>query len=230
MDETKNKRKKTNKKPFKQTRELVRMALNDGWTQTEIAKVCRLGDKPNHQSVVSDWSRGKKNATEQQLRPLLEIYGSRLRRNTFKVYRGQDPETQEDIYYRVEGKVILSHTLNIINNKGKLPWLRIIIHWQSQDKFIVVVQDRSCFPAPNGKDGDLALHPHTVKNDHNGQWVAIIREKKGVGDLLSYVKILKENFIKDFDLDAITLPFLTVEALLKQGIEVDGVVKYDMEW
>ena len=32
---------KIKKKPFKQTRELVRLALNNGWTQIEIAKTCR---------------------------------------------------------------------------------------------------------------------------------------------------------------------------------------------
>lgn len=28
---------KTKKKPFKQTRELIRLAINNGWTQKEIA-------------------------------------------------------------------------------------------------------------------------------------------------------------------------------------------------
>lgn len=225
MDETKNKRKKNNKKPFKQTRELVRIAKNDNWTQKEIAEKCRT-----QQSIVSQWENGSKQATEQQLRPLLDIYGSRLRRNTFKVYRDIDPESQDDVYYRVEGKVILSHTLNVIEKDRKWPWIRIAIHWQSQDNFIVVVQDRTCFPSSKGKDGALLLASHSIKNDHNGQWVAVIHKCNSVDELLELIRKAKDEYIGLYYLDAITLPFLTVEALLKHGIDVDGVVRYDMEW
>ena len=40
-EKTETQSEKIKKKLFKQTRELVRLALNNGWTQTEIAKTCR---------------------------------------------------------------------------------------------------------------------------------------------------------------------------------------------
>ncbi|BFU61046.1 MULTISPECIES: hypothetical protein [Rodentibacter] len=40
---------KPKKKRFKQTKELVLLALNDGWTQKQIADKCRT-----QQSVVSE--------------------------------------------------------------------------------------------------------------------------------------------------------------------------------
>ncbi|BCK02403.1 hypothetical protein VCSRO113_1570 [Vibrio cholerae] len=76
MDKSKN----SKKKPFKWTRELNRLALNDGWTQQEIAEKCRT-----QQSIVSAWNKGSKQGTEQQLLPLLNIYGNKIRRNSFKV-------------------------------------------------------------------------------------------------------------------------------------------------
>lgn len=79
--ETKPKGKNAKKKPFKQTRQLINLALNDGWTQVEIAEKCRV-----HQSVVSGWKKGAKEAAESTLMPLLEIYGHKLRRNSFRVY------------------------------------------------------------------------------------------------------------------------------------------------
>lgn len=48
-----NKGKNAKKKPFKWTRELIKLALNDGWTQSEIAEKCRT-----QQSIVSAWNRG----------------------------------------------------------------------------------------------------------------------------------------------------------------------------
>jgi transcriptional regulator with XRE-family HTH domain len=50
---------------FKQTKQLVRLALNDGWTQKSIADKCRT-----QQSIVSAWARGEKQGTEAQLASL----------------------------------------------------------------------------------------------------------------------------------------------------------------
>lgn len=66
---------------FKWTKELVNIALNDGMTQEELARVCRT-----QQSVVSSWKNGKNKATEQQLAELLRRYGPKLNRTTARVY------------------------------------------------------------------------------------------------------------------------------------------------
>lgn len=66
---------------FKWTKELINIALNDGMTQEEIARVCRT-----QQSVVSSWKSGKNKATEQQLAEILRRYGARLNRSTARVY------------------------------------------------------------------------------------------------------------------------------------------------
>lgn len=76
MSEDKPKRPK-----FKWTKELVNIALNDGMTQEQIGRVCRV-----EQSVVSAWKNGKYKATEQQLAELLRRYGARLNRTTARVY------------------------------------------------------------------------------------------------------------------------------------------------
>lgn len=78
------------KKKYKYTRQLVRIAQDDGMTQTEIAKLCRV----NHQSIVSKWMSGESRGTEQQLAPLIKRYGSRLNRTTARVYRAIDAPAQ----------------------------------------------------------------------------------------------------------------------------------------
>ena len=100
METTNNKKQK---RKFKQTKQLVRLAINDGWSQVDIAEKCRT-----QQSIVSAWSKGSKQGTEQQLKPLLEQYGYKLRRNSFKVYWSIDSESQTKVFHKVEGKVILN--------------------------------------------------------------------------------------------------------------------------
>lgn len=73
------------RKKFKYTRELLRIATNDGMTQDQIATVCRVS-----QPVVSKWVRGESQGTEQALAPLLKRYGSRLSRGTSRVYLAMD--------------------------------------------------------------------------------------------------------------------------------------------
>ena len=78
------------KKKFKYTRQLVRIAHDEGMTQTEIGKLCRV-----QQSVVSKWMKGESRGTEQQLAPLLKWFGARLNRTTSRVYLAvQDPDAR----------------------------------------------------------------------------------------------------------------------------------------
>ena len=81
------------KKPkFKYTRELVRIAIHDGMTQEEIAKLCRV-----KQSVVSGWQNGQSRAFEHQMVELKKRYGSRLNRTTSRVYlvRGEPTSNEK---------------------------------------------------------------------------------------------------------------------------------------
>lgn len=70
---------------FKSTRELVKIALDEGMTQDEIARLCRT-----QQSVVSKWKNGKGRGTEDQLAPLLKRFGARLRRTVTRIYLVED--------------------------------------------------------------------------------------------------------------------------------------------
>ncbi|MES2644333.1 MAG: hypothetical protein V4850_32910 [Myxococcota bacterium] len=73
---------------FKHTRELVRLALDDGMTQDEIRLLCRV-----QQSVVSGWATGKSKARESVLEPLLKRYAHRLNRTTSRFYLVQEEPT-----------------------------------------------------------------------------------------------------------------------------------------
>ena len=136
--------KNKSKKEFKQTKELMKIARDNGWTQTEIAEKCRT-----QQSIVSAWFKGTKKATENQLRPLLDEFGHQLRRNTFRVYQNFTEENKLE-YFKIEGRIIFNYTIyNIITikingksidkyNKNQ----RIIVHFQGNHQFIFIRQTR----------------------------------------------------------------------------------------
>jgi transcriptional regulator with XRE-family HTH domain len=68
------------KKKYKYTKEITKIATDDGMTQEDIAKLCRIS-----QSIVSGWTKGKK-AYEHVIAPLVKKYGARLNRTAAKIY------------------------------------------------------------------------------------------------------------------------------------------------
>jgi hypothetical protein len=93
-------------KKYRYTKQLVGMALRDGWTQEQIADACRT-----QQSIVSGWKSGAKQAYEHQLTKLLELYGPRLRRRTFRIYHdlAVQPDGESSFQLiKVEGDIVFS--------------------------------------------------------------------------------------------------------------------------
>jgi transcriptional regulator with XRE-family HTH domain len=123
---------KNNKRKFPQTKQLIRIALNAGMTQDEIAKSCRT-----QQSIVSKWLHGGSNAAYGQIKPLLELYGNLLSQKTARLYYQTSQEENIPRYFRVEGNIIFSHI--VYNGREKM--LRYIVHDQN-NSFVLVRQVR----------------------------------------------------------------------------------------
>lgn len=137
---------------FKHTRELIKIALDDGMTQTEIARVCRT-----QQSVVSDWKNGKSKAVQHQVDPLLQRYGARLRRTTARVYLQAQmrddwgaPRGPAVRVHVVEGPVVFRYTSTrpVLRQNGRNyvlgrdPDWRLVVHELPGAMFVVVCQNR----------------------------------------------------------------------------------------
>lgn len=214
--------KNSKKKPFKLTRELVRLALNDGWTQLEIAEKCRT-----QQSIVSAWKRGSKQGTEEQLLPLLNIYGHKLRRSTYKVYWSLDTETLERTFYRVEGTVILSQAFcdprRDRNGKlvKKVPEHKLVVHHQGTDQYRIVYQHRLKF---------VKSSQEIESQVEDAIWSSTILDTMNTNDLISFVDRYAAENLKDYPSDANTLPFLIRQALIHHGVPVEGLIEYPAAW
>lgn len=235
MDTQQTKRK--DKKPFKQTRALVQLAINSGWTQKEIADKCRV-----QQSIVSGWRNGTKHGTEQQLQPLLKEFGHKLRRNSFKVYWGVNKETGKNEYYRVEGNVIFSQSLHCCgrDKEGRqiksVPLKRFIIHHYAEDKFLTVYQQRVWFNLQPPKNDlyrsviqKIAHHESSVDD---AVWKSTILDLMTTQELLVWVESFAEGSSSEPPAsgDQINLPFLVRQALLQHGFAVPDVVEFIIPW
>lgn len=230
---------RNNKKTFKQTKDLINLAVKDGWTQKEIADACRT-----QQSVVSSWKKGTKLGTEQQLTPLLKQYGAKIRRQSFKVYWGIDEETGKQKYFKVEGPVILSF-LNcqqrIYKRDGgsfsDVPGKfyksdhpeheRYILQFQGQDQYTLIIQKQITID-------------HTPGNYHEneGVWVSTVMPPLSPQQL---IKVIDEH-IKNKETTSIghrgnitfnsylaTLPYLIRQALLNNGVSIEEINNGDIE-
>jgi len=193
---------KKGKRKFKQTKQLVKLAINEGWSQSEVANACRT-----QQSVVSAWAKGTTQGTEQQLMPLLEKFGYKLRRNSFRVYWSLDSEEQKKTFHKIEGKIVLSHTFNRIESYNskvkKVPEYRLIAHHQGANMFRLVFQSRLIF-----KGSSIVLQS-TVDD---AVWRSTISAQYDLLELLDVIDGHANEMEADkYPNDGYTLPFIARE-------------------
>lgn len=206
------------------------MALRDGWTQKQIADACRT-----QQSVVSAWKNGVKQASEHQLKPLLEVYGARLRRKSFRIYHHwRDlPEHEPEIkLIKVEGEVIFTHSYDaylscprcnprecdyLQHPKKAVPQRRIIIHDQGTGKFCLVGQKRTISPTHQTRFADANI------------FLSVAISQLSVAQILAAFD--GDEFYegqKDYSTDKLMIRMLVRKALLEHGVPLDGVEEHLM--
>lgn len=206
---------------FSSTKELVRIALNDGMTQIEIAQLCRT-----QQGQVSKWKSGIALATRQQLKPLLERYGEKLRRTSFKLYQTRHQPSQPAQFARVEGKLILREKFRGIGGGNSPTALRISIHDQKKAGFVLVIEVTNAgFPDPAHKSWTRPM-----VTDRHAAWF-LTDGTKGIMNLTldSLISWSRDwghsEYSKQFP-GLPQLPFLLMEALLNHGFDVKDIEEF----
>ncbi len=208
------------RRPFKYTRQLIKLALDDGLTQTDISKLCRT-----HQSTVSSWKSGATLGKEGQLEPLLTKYGYKLRRHTFRLYWSLADGSDEKIYSKVEGKIIFSESFDDRRRDGAklvkiIPTKRIVIHYQGNGFFRLIEQNRHT----------IRGHEEVESAHDDANWNSQIHEQVELARLLKVLDEFGEKIRPKWPSNAETLPFLIRKALLNHGFSFDGIVDYPEAW
>lgn len=218
---------KARKKPFPQTKELIRIAVNQGKSQTEIAKLCRV-----QQGQISKWLNGKALADCAQIQPLLQEYGDLLFRVPFKLYQTAATSEKPRKYVRVEGKLILREKFRKACQNEPPSTLRVSVHRQNANQFALVIE---WTPAPYPERNKPATAMPLI-TDRLAAWfldgplersisvVELGKLRELAQDLASGENIKKFPSLKQ-------LPYLVTEALLHHGVQpdhLDGLVQYKL--
>lgn len=216
---------------YKYTRELIKIALDDGMTQAEIARLCRT-----QQSVVSKWKNGQSRATEAQVAELIKRYGHRLQRATKRVYLLNRGKLSMQV---VEGPIIFRLPLSepclrfrslkdevLIGGVGYEATRRWLLHQLEGPRFVLVRQLRrglgevALSEQAKAWGYDLAkkvrpfLSPWVQSSDDAARWVSVVDEPRTLGELLNFV-----DACGDFhnDEEKLTVRFLLRKALVEHG-------------
>lgn len=229
------------KKKYRYTKQLINMALRDGWTQKSIADACRT-----QQSVVSSWKNGSALAKESQLQKLMELYGPKLRRRTFKVYHDLLPESQRGYriqMIRVEGEVMLSFPYrnrefctkcHALVSDGTyscrcrskiqkvLPTRRLLVHSMGKGEFCLVSQRRLI------KDECMMQFPES------NIFASRVVDRYDAKGLLGHIDDMHNQEGRDADemdrTENIMLQMLARKALLDHGYPVEGIEEHAAVW
>jgi len=227
-------------KKYRYTKQLINMALRDGWTQKDIADACRT-----QQSVVSKWKNGSALAKESQLQKLLEIYGPKLRRRTFKVYHDllQDKQGAYRIQMiKVEGEVMLSFPYRnkefcvkchaLVSDgayscrcsskvRKVLPTRRLLVHSMGKGEFCLVNQHR------------LIKDEYQMQFPESNIFVSRLVGRYDAKGLLGHIDDMQN---KDGDADEMNrtenlmLQMLARKALLEHGFPIEGIEEHNAAW
>jgi len=238
MSEQLQQKPKAPRKKFKLTKQLIRIALDNGHTQISIQKMCRLGS----QSQVSDWKNGVKLAYEDQIKPLLDLYGHQLRKVTSQLYqvRKSDEEMRLEEengadspfpikFVLVEGKVILRE--KFINPqrdyqgriKRKDTQAILSIHEQGDNKFRCVIQTLIKF-TPNKN--------HPAHHEVNANFLSEITEVLDMNELIQFVRNYRDESLvnEEYLINHFTIDYLLLNSLVMNGYQVKEVEVLPATW
>lgn len=219
----------------KDTKRLVKIAIEHGMTQKDIAKKAGLKEKSG--SLVSRWSTGKALATDRQMAYFIKEFGELLRRKVEHLFYGEIDNKLE--FYKLNGEVIFKHSIRlskVINRRPlKIAILRIIILKQL-NTFHVIYQFRNGLDISSGlRDFSIGDLSHCDNEDAN--WMTYkVRNKLSFEDLIQELDkhalslMNTDNLLMhSFPAGATEIRFTARQALLKQGFKSNDIIDLSAE-
>ncbi|KFZ36353.1 hypothetical protein HR45_17000 [Shewanella mangrovi] len=126
-------------KKYRYTKQLVRIAIENGYTNADVAVKAGLSAKSISQ--VSRWRNGEALATERQMRALVNEFGHLLKRKMEHLFYRLD-ENNRLSFYLLSGETLLKHITKIRNDDGKSVSVRRTIIIRCDDIFAAIYQQR----------------------------------------------------------------------------------------
>jgi transcriptional regulator with XRE-family HTH domain len=214
----------------KDTKRLIKIAVEHGLTNSDIAELAGLSRKSIAQ--VSRWRNGTALATERQMGHFIKEYGDILKRKIEHLLFQEEDNKFE--FFKINGEVLFKHcikTHQVINRRPiKIALMRILVLKQ-HNHFYLVYQSRSGIDKTNGLNGLKIQHlSHSDNEDANWNTYKVLKNlspdslvievDKYAFQFLDHNNPLKVSFpesVKD-------LGFIVRQALLKQGFQSNDII------
>lgn len=227
--------KKQNNKKYKYTKQIIKLAIDNGFKHPEIAKKAGLSEKSIAQ--VSRWKNGEALATERQMQFFINEFEHSLKRKMEHLFYSETETPNELAYYKIQGEILLSHTLYYRHNTGKkiqkVGIYRFVII-NSDNKFHLLFQKRAGL---NENAGIIkyALSSATFSNNEHANWYLketykdltaqeLTHQIDLIFDEFEKIEYLRSDMAKIMNNDGRPLKFIVRQLLLKHGYCSDDII------
>lgn len=225
-------------KKYRYTKQLVRIAIENGYTNADIA--VKAGLSKTSISMVSRWRNGESLATERQMRSLINEFGHHLKRRMEHLLCFIDDENGEQKFFHLEGDILLKHTIRIPVNTGKFEktvniGTHRIMMIENENKLIVLFQSRVGLQEKL-KAENIKNLAHSDNEEANWLTYSIgsSSDPLTVIDLMSkHIKSIKiyqtSTFLSDIQQNEhLILAYKARQTLLRHGYTINDLIKIDL--
>lgn len=223
ISKTMTEQKEKPQKKYRNTKQLIRLAIENGYTNKDIA------DKAGFSSEgqVSKWRNGKALATERQVQFFINEFEHLLKRKMEHLFYSESENQHEFTYHKIEGEIVLTHTLNYRRYNPqpmqKTGLFRIIIV-NSGNKFHLIKQKKVGLNNDGSNFRDL-LNKKNAHSVQEANWLLVETIKNlepqqlidKIDSIESTYRNSEEYIDKLVHHDTIPLKFIVRQLLLKRG-------------
>lgn len=222
-------------KKCKDTKRLVRLAIEHGMTNEQIAKKAGLSSKSISQ--VSRWRNGQSLATERQLNYFRKEFGELLRRKSEHLLTSTKDGDQ--VFYKLTGELVLKHVIRArftLDKRQSSAALHRFLIIQSNNEFHLVSQARKGF-APSASLTTDSLHQMSHCDNEDSNWITLqIFNTLPPEELIHMIdafacKMNNGELIEqqEFKYSAQELQFKVRKYLLSQGYQHEDIIDLSSE-
>jgi len=214
----------------KDTKRLIKIAVEHGLTNSDIAELAGLSRKSIAQ--VSRWRNGTALATERQMGHFIKEYGDILKRKIEHLLYKEDDSKFE--FFKINGEVLFKHcikTHQVINRRPiKIALMRIVVLKQ-HNQFHLIHQLRNGIDKNQGVNGLKIDHLSHSDNEEANWNTYKISKNLSHDSLITEVDQYALQFIgnnnplkNSFPQSVNDLGFIVRQALLKQGFPSNDII------
>jgi transcriptional regulator with XRE-family HTH domain len=224
--------KKQNNKKYKYTKQIIKLAIDNGFKHPEIAKKAGLSEKSIAQ--VSRWKNGEALATERQMQFFINEFEHSLKRKMEHLFYSETETQHEFTYHKIKGEILLTHTLYYRRDIGKSNkksgiYRYIIIN--SDNVFHLLKQKKVGLNIDGSNYREISDKPQFCSNEQANWYLVETYKHLSPQDLVDSIDSIVATYCNSKSYlcniiykEALPLKFIVRQFLLKNGHALNDIV------